>query len=958
MTVEFGVLGPLEVRLDGELIPLPSGRARVLLASLLLRANEVVSVDELVDRLWDGAPPTPVRAKATLHMVVTRLRQALGDANRVRTAIDGYLVEVAPGLLDLDLFRSLVSAGQFSEALDLWRGSPLSNVKSDALHRDDVPLLLDERLDLLERRIDADIAAGDLVGLVVELRALIKRHPLRERFWAQLMVALHRTDQQAEALAVFREVRALLVDELGVEPGSALREAHSAILAGDPDSEAVRPAPWKVLRQLPPDTADFVGREDFHDEVGVLLAPDPTGTAVPIVAISGPPGAGKSALTISIAHRLRHRFPDGQLFVRLDGAGRSPRDPAEVLAELLTAVGVSASAIPDSLEGRAAAFRSQVADRTVLLVLDDAAGTDQVRPLLPGTPGAAVLITSRRQLPGLAGARGLRLKPFEARDAIDLLSRIIGARRVDGESAAAAAIVRACGGLPLALRIVGARLAARSSIPLAIFAARLADERRRLDELAIGDLETRASLALSYESLPESVATAFRRLGLLGATDFASWVVTALTDGGDGERLVEQLVEASLLDETGQDETGEPRYRLHDLLAVYAGELADADGTEVNDAALRRYAEALLTLADAACERLPLVVDSMPFQAITRSELISPNDVARLTDDGGKWMLVEQLHLDRVVQLSAERGWVVLAVDLAERAMSYLDVFIPYERVLELSVLVRDLARLHGDEVLAWRRECLHAMQLARQGLDEDLLRTLTACAEAFESLDCPVELAIALATLAYFHRLQTGQPALELAENAVKAARRSGSEAVYLSTLRELAVMLADSGKYEDAVPLFEEALTISRRQRGVSTEVQVLYSMSCHALTNSDLGTAVESSRRALELVEGMDDVRAVGFVSSHAARVAAMTGDGVTAVRFAERALAIFREVGEAIGSSGAIAGLAEAYVASGRHVEAIRLVEEALPIYQNAGAVQHIDRMLNSLALAKEAVGSSG
>lgn len=950
--VEFRVLGPLEVRLGGVPVPLPAGRTRSLLASLLLRANEIVSVDELVERLWDGAPPTPTRAKATLHMVVTRLRQALGDANRVRTAVDGYLVEVAPGTLDLDLFRFLAGDGRLAEALALWRGSPLSNVKSDALHRDHVPGLLDERLDVLERRIDADLGAGDLVGLVAELRTLTKQHALRERFWAQLMMALHRSDQQADALAVYREIRDVLADELGVEPGAALREAHNAVLTGHPGTETAPPVRWEIQRQLPPDTADFVGRGDFHNEVEPLLSPDSPGTAVPIVAISGPPGAGKSALTISIGHRLRHRFPDGQLFVRLDGAGRSPRDPAEVLAELLTAVGISASAIPDNLEARAAAFRSQLADRTVLLVLDDAASSDQVEPLLPGTVGAAVLITSRRQLSGLPGAHSLRLKPFETREATEFLARMIGPRRVGGESVAADAIVQACGGLPLALRIVGARLAARTSMPLAAFAGRLADERRRLDELAIGDLATRAGLALSYESLPETVATAFRRLGLLGATDFASWVVTVLTDGGDGERLVEHLVESSLLDEVGQDATGEPRYRLHDLLAVYAGELAAADGDDVNDATLRRYAEALLTLSDAACQQLPLVVDHMPFLPVEWSPLLAVDDVVRLTGDGGKWMLAEERHLDRVLQLCAERGWAQLAAHIAGRAFSYLDVYVSYERLLELLTLIRDSVRRSGNEVLEWRLSFSLTLQIIRTGVTTEALRTLTEAVEVFERLDQPVELAVTLAALAYFERLHTGKPAVDLAGRAVEAARRSGSEEIYLSAVRELAMMLAQSGRYEESLPLLEEALAISKRLRDIAPQVQVLFGMSNNALANSDLARAVETSRMALDLVDGMDDLRAVGFVSSHAARVAAAAGDGAAAVELAERARRIFGEVGERLGSMGAIASLAEAYLVLGRYEDVVHLVEEALPHYEDAGVAVHYERLLQSLALARK------
>ncbi|MFE2754411.1 BTAD domain-containing putative transcriptional regulator [Actinosynnema sp. NPDC059335] len=462
----------------------------------------------------------------------------------VRTTATGYVAEVEPGALDLHRFRELAANGEYAEALALWRGAPLSDVRSDVLHAEEVEPLLEERLVVLERRIEADLAAGRAGDLVPELRTLTRAYPLRERFWGQLMLALHGSGRQAEALAAFGAVRELLAEELGVDPSEHLRAVHRTVLAGDAEPEPAL-SPWTALCQLPPDTADFIGRDDLCAEASALLTADPSGTAVPVLAITGAPGTGKSTLTIRVAHALRSSFPDGQLFVRLDGAGNAPRDPAEVLAELLTAVGVSPSALPDRLETRAAAFRSHLADRAVLLVLDDAAGVDQVRHLLPGTASSAVLISSRHQLGGLPGVRSLRVPPLPATSGLALLSRAIGEDRVAAEARAAEAIVEACGGLPLALRIVGARLAARRSLPLAQLAARLADERRRLDELATSDMEVRASLELSYEALAPDAALAFRRLGLLGASDVASWVVRALTGLDDPEHAVERLVEAT-----------------------------------------------------------------------------------------------------------------------------------------------------------------------------------------------------------------------------------------------------------------------------------------------------------------------------------------------------------------------------------------------------------------------------
>ncbi|NUT99123.1 MAG: AfsR/SARP family transcriptional regulator, partial [Saccharothrix sp.] len=513
MVTEFKVLGPLEVWHDGTRVPVPAGRGAVLLASLLLHANEVVPADTLVDRVWDGAPATPARARATLQMVVTRLRQALGPANVVRTVSGGYRAEVPEGALDLHRFRALASAGHFADALALWRGEPLADVPSDAL-RTEVSALEEERLAVVERRIDVDLEAGRAVELVAELRTLVARHPLRERFWGRLMLALHRSGRQADALLAYRAVAKVLDEELGVTPGAELREVHQAVLSGDAVVAPVA-APWPAPRQLPPVTADFVGRDDIHREVERVLTAATPASAVPIAVVAGPPGSGKSALTVRIAHGLRDRFPDGQLFVNLGDGTPDPRDPAEVLVELLTAVGVAMTSIPEDVHARAAAFRSRLADRAVLLVLDGAADAEQVRHLLPGSASCAVLISSRHLLSGLEGGTVLRLRPLDTDESRHLLTRMIGPRRVIEDAAAADAIVAATGGLPLALRIVGARLATRPSLPLRVLATRLSDEHRKLDELSTGDMEVRASFELSYAALDDEVAVAFRRLGFL-----------------------------------------------------------------------------------------------------------------------------------------------------------------------------------------------------------------------------------------------------------------------------------------------------------------------------------------------------------------------------------------------------------------------------------------------------------
>lgn len=913
----------------------------MLLATLLLRPNRFVSVDELVGRLWEGEPTTVDRAHKTLQMTVLRLRQALGAANRVRTTPGGYLVEVRPDELDLLRFRELVRAGDFAAATRLWRGPALADVVSDSVHRDDVPPLEDERLAALERRIDADLDRGLAGELVAELTALTGQHPLRERFWAQRMSALSRAGRQAEALESYREITALLADELGVDPSPELRRLHLALLNGDTEVPQ-----RKVICQLPPDTATFVGREQLLREVEAKLAP---GGGVPVVVLSGAPGAGKSAFTIRAAHRLRDRFPDGQLFVRLNGAGATPRDPAEVLGELLVALDVSVTGMPDGLEARTAAFRAQLADRAMLVVLDDAAGPEQVRPLLPGTAGCAVLISSRQRLVQIDGAHSLRLPPLSSADGVSLLAGAIGEPRVATDRAAVTAIVDACGGLPLALRVVGARLAARESLPLGSLARRLSDERRRLDELATGDLEVRATFGPSYEALPVDAATAFRRLGLLGATDVASWTVGVLA-GGDGERLVERLVEANLLDEVGLDVTGEPRYRMHDLLAVYAAELVRQEDPEVVTAALREYVEVLLTLAEEAAQDW-FGADDTPRRPIRPSAALDRAEIEHLTASREKWLLAEMVNIDRAITQCLDHRWVDEADNLAHRAFVYLDIYHSHERILQLYGLIRDAALAQGDELIAWRSHLRLTGQVVTRGVNDQVLADYARCVQAFEVLGAHAELAVSLGALAYYTMLHTGQPQLALAERAVAAARRSGEHLTYLSSLRELGTMLATEGRHADSMRVMDEALALGR-EIGERNELGLmLHRIASSALDHGDLGRASAASREALDLMTVAGEDRGAAYCAVLVSQVDLALGDAGAALARAEKALNVFEGLGERRGTVRALAAVAEANLALGLVETVIDLAAGALENYADAGDAAAEERLRAALTEAR-------
>jgi DNA-binding SARP family transcriptional activator len=606
--VEFGLLGPLEVIDDGRPVPIPSAKHRALLAALLLRAGELATADELAEAIWgERLPAEPRRAVQTY---VTRLRKLLGGTKLIQSRSEGYVLVVAREETDLGRFELLLARARdaaaegdhqaeatvLRQALGLWRGGPLADVASEFLHSDAAARLAEQRLDALQRRVDADLQLGQHAELVGELRVLTDRYPLCEQFWMQLMTALYRCGRQGDALEAYRRISRMLADELGVDPGQGLRDLHQAILTSDPalavPPTLVRAGAWIRQYQLPMDVGDFVGREDQVRRIERLLADD---EGVPIVALSGASGVGKTALAIHAAHRLIDRFPEGQLYVNLHGAtaGLQALRPLAVLGRFLRALGMEPAAVPGDLEEASAAFRSRVAHRRLLTVLDNAASATQVAPLLPASSGCGVLVTSRRILVDLDGEYQLHLDVLAPGSALEVLARRAGQKRVATEPEAAAEVARCCEYLPLALRIAGARLAARPGWPVRVLAERLADAQRRLDELQLAEVGVRTSFAVSKQQLTASddpvdraAAFAFPLLGALDGPEASVAVTARLLDIAEdaAERLLERLVDAQLL------ETPSPgRYRMHDLLRLYAREFTGEQHPEqVRAAALTR----------------------------------------------------------------------------------------------------------------------------------------------------------------------------------------------------------------------------------------------------------------------------------------------------------------------------------------------------------------------------------
>jgi DNA-binding SARP family transcriptional activator len=650
--VEFRVLGPLEVVHDGVPVALGGPRERAVLRALLLRANEIASIGYLVDAVWEEPPARP---ESNLRTYVAALRRRL-DESRLLTRPGGYLLAAGRDELDLVRFEELVSAaesalasgdeaaaaGDFRQALDLWRGDPLEIERPGPALQAELARLQERWFSAVRQYCDTRFTLGQHVDVVDELRRLVTRYPLREELWALLLTALCGAGRRAEALDAFDTARKRLVEELGVEPGSRLQDLYAAMLRDDVDR--ARPVP----AQLPADLSVFTGREAELTRLVEPLRGDAP-AAVVINAIDGMAGIGKSALAVHAAHRLAADYPDGQLFVALHGntPGVAPVTPDAALHQLLRGLAVPEKEVPEDLDAAAAMYRSRVAGQRLLVLLDDAANERQVRPLLPGAPGCFVLVTSRRRLTALDGAVPLTLDVLPRPDAVALFTRVAAVS--PGAGPVVHEIVGLCGHLPLAIRIAAARLRARPGWPLTHLADRLRDQRRRLGELAAGELSVAAAFHLSHQHLTDAQQRMFRMLGLHPGADFDTGAAAALADIGveQTQSLLEDLVDVHLL------QAPEPgRYRFHDLVRQHAAEQVESRAEA--EQALRRLVDHYVHTASTGQRLLD------PNRR--RPELDQPTPGSRpdpLTDltEALDWFGREHAALLAVQRRAAELGW-------------------------------------------------------------------------------------------------------------------------------------------------------------------------------------------------------------------------------------------------------------------------------------------------------------
>ena len=882
----LAVLGPLNIWSEDAEVAIPAAKQRAVLAALLVRANQVVSFGELAENVWDGAPPPT--ARVTLRNYVKCLRRLLGPADgaRIITRDPGYLLRVREDEADLLRFGSLSrqgaeamqaadwpqAAGILAQALALWRGEPLADIPSDTLRRDAAPRLEQLRLQTLEWRVDADLNLGRHADLVLELQALAAEQPLRERFHAQLMLALYRCGRPAEALAAYDQARKLLVGQLGVEPGPELRDLHMRILRADEDLAVGKitaspagpgrlPGPAGageaaavVPRQLPASARHFAGRvRELDTLTAVADSTDSTDGAAGVVAVcavNGPAGVGKTTLAIRFAHQVAGRFPDGQLYVNLRGFGPAgpPVSPAEAIGGFLGALGVEPMRIPSDLPGQAALYRSLLAGRRVLIVLDNARDSSQVRPLLPGSHGCLVIVTSRSQLVSMLAVEGAHPVPldlFTISESRELLARHLGAGRIAAEPGAAEDIARLCARLPLALSVAAARAGSRPRLPLAATAAELRSAASRLDALGDGDplTDSRTVFSWSYLQLEARAARVFRLLGLHPGPDISVSAVASMAGvpRDEAHRILDELTGVHLVAESAPG-----RFTLHDLTRAYAAELAWSHD-DVR-AGARRYLDHYLQSAYAADRILAAARDAITLPPAAAR--VVPEEAADARQ-AQAWFLAEHQVLLTAAKQAAELGFDEHAWQIPWTLVTFLDRqghWRDWESSQQDALAAASRAGDVTGQAHSYRQL---GRLLIRQGPYAEAESPLTAALDCFRQAGDPVgEARVRLDIAQAMERQRRYRDAITHSMEALTLFRATGHQAGQSRALNGIGWCHACLGEAELALPYCEQALSLDRAQENLQAVSSSLHSVGYIHQIRGDHRQAVTCYTEALDL------------------------------------------------------------------------------------------------------------
>ena len=929
--MRFRVLGPLEVWSGEDWTDISADKWRALLACLVLKAGQIVPTKTLISELWGETPPPT--ANNLISIYVVQLRRVIGDTEGrvILYHKPGYQLKAGADDTDLQQFESLMAAGRdalaggdaqaaadlLAKAEGLWRGGFLADVPATPLVSAESQRAVELRVSAAELRIGANLECDRGPEVIPELRRLVAQYPLRERLWLLLMHALLGAGRQAESLDAYGQARAVIAGKLGVEPGPELQRMYAELLAADtgpplpprsdlPHEEATgmpRPA------QLPADIADFTGR---GTEVGYLrdtltqldLAGGP-GT-VRIAVVVGTAGLGKTALAVHAAHQVRDLFPDGQLYANLSGTSGEPAAPGEVLARFLRDLGVNGDKIPLGDEERAALYRTRLTRRRVLILLDDAKDAAQVRPLLPGSAACAVLVTTRSRTPYLVSTGVVDLNTLPEPEVLELFSRIVGDARPAAEPEATAEILRACAGLPLAVRVCGSRLATRRHWRIATMAARVRDERRRLDELQVGDLEVRASFQVSYGSLHPGgrrvpPAQAFRLLGLWQGQRISLSAAAALIGERDEDvaGALETLVDANLL------ESPEPDwYQFHDLLRLFAIERAQAEEPEeVRRAAVARLLQWYLRMAETAAD-----VISPHRYRIPPGEPQAPNPLVSSVKAALAWY-------------DSERAGVIAATRQAVAA---------------------------GSHDIAWRLPTALFALFNRRASWADCITASRIAVENAGATGQRQARAWSLQNLGQALGIIEDEEALACLEEALAIRREIGDNIGEAQTEISLAAAYYRLRGPEEAFRHSLRGLEILRRMQNPGLLGVALINHGEFCLELGSLDEAASCSKEALDILTAVGGYGR-GFAMQNLGRIHLESGSVSEAIACLVEAHRMHTALGTVRGQAEALKYLAEAQRRAGLHDQARESLTAALVLFETVKADAEVEAIHSALAV---------
>ncbi|MGW3494379.1 AfsR/SARP family transcriptional regulator [Streptomyces sp. NPDC001020] len=910
MEVELRVLGEVEVRVDGHRLDLGPARQQRVLAALLLEADQVVTVDELVDRVWGDR--SPQRARSTLYSYLSRLRHVLGtQVQEVRIArrSGGYVLTVAATAVDLYRFRGLAATARtaahagdedgaarlFEDALAIWQGDVCPGMDTPWFHSQREAARVEHLATVLDWG-DLQLRRGCHAELVGVLAALTESHSLDERLVGQLMLALYRVGRPADALNHYEDLRRRLAEELGIDPAPPLRKLHQQILISDPrlapPARSTTPDPVQAPpthpRQLPALPPLLMGREEELAHLDKLLAPqgEPYSGTVPIAAICGTGGVGKTSLALRWAHSRQERFPDGQLFAALQGFTPSgePADPYAVMRGFLEALGADTGSLPATPQAQAALYRSLTAGRRLLVVLDNARDTEQVAPLLPGSADCTVLITSRHQLPGLAASHGavqLTLETLGLAEARNLLVRRLGADRLAAEPAAATELLHHCAGLPIAISVLAARLTTNPILTLTALAAELREATTPLDALETGEESSgiRVVFASSYRALDADSARVFRQLAQAPGADISLAAAASLT-ALPLPRLRTRLHRLQAHHLVQERVPG--RFTCHDLLRAYALEVTETDApADEADAALTRVLDHYAHTAYAADRLLLPYRDPLPSA--------SPADGTRLE---------ELADADRAMTWFANEHTVLMAA---------------------VSHAVRT-----GHDVQAWRTAWAITTFLARRSWWADV-------------------------TAAH--------------STAFAAAVRLGDPTAQAESHRALAWACTETGRFAEAHQELARALALSEANGNVPSAAYTHLALGWLYEREGDSRAALRHDQQAVDLFTSAGHLPGLAGALNAVAWDHAHLGDYAASVHRGEEALAIQRELGDVRGQASTWDTLGYAYHQLGEYAKAVDCYQHGLDLnralhhrYNEALALAHLGETYRALGAVESARGA--